>query len=230
MDETKEGAIVVHSGEHHPTAPEPLRRRATRILRASIAHYIPFSERFIPDHGELVQILDDLRTRGCIIVFTTGVWDLFHIGHGDYIQKGRDEAVKLYPEAEHIIMVVGVDTDALTKERKGPERPVVPEDERNRVLGHLRPVDIITPQHVLNQLYEVVSPHVLVVSTSTRDLPPDLLIAKSHCEHIVSLPPQAETSTTARIRRLSFDGAVGTILKLERKLTVVLEELRDEIP
>lgn len=220
---------VVHDGGHHPTEPMPLRRQATRIMKGSIVHYVPFEDRFIPEHEQLIEVLNDLRSRGCVIVFTTGVWDLFHIGHADYIQKGRDEAVSLYPDAEHFIMVVGVDTDALTKERKGPQRPIVPEDERYRVLGHLRSADIITPQYVLNQLYEVVKPHVLIVSTSTKDLPPDLNVALGHCEHIVSLPPQAETSTSARIRRLMFDGGLDLFNRVSAKLLHVLEEVHDEL-
>ena len=220
---------TVQKGGHRSADPAPRRRRATRILKASVSHYITFEDRFIPDHDELVQTLDDLRSRGCIIIFTTGVWDLFHIGHGDYIQKGRDEAVKLYPDAEHFIMVVGVDTDALTKERKGPQRPIVPEDERSRVLGHLRPVDIITSQSVLNQLYRVVSPHVLVVSTTTKDLPPDLQQASAHCENVVCLPPQAETTTSARIRRLTLDGALETFKRISTRLVEFLEEVQDEL-
>lgn len=220
---------AVHEGGHHPDTALPLRKRATRIMKAAVQHYIAFDERFISDHEELKTILEDLRSRGCVIVFTTGVWDLFHIGHGDYIQKGRDEAVKLHPEAEHIIMVVGVDTDKLTKERKGPKRPIVPEDERFRVLSHLRSVDIITPQYVLNQLYEIVKPHVLIVSTSTKDLPPDMMVAKNHCEHLVSLPPQAETTTSARIRRLSLDGSLDTIESVSAKLMKAIEEARDEL-
>lgn len=219
----------VHEGGHHPTGAIPLRKRATRILKASVPFWATFEDRFISSHEDLVEILNDLRSRGCIIVFTTGVWDLFHIGHGDYIQKGRDEAVKLYPDAEHIIMVVGVDTDALTRERKGPQRPIVPEEERCKVLSHLRSVDIITPQYVLNQLYSIVAPHVQIVSTTTKDLPPDLNVAKEHCENIVNLPPQAETSTSARIRRLAFDGSLETLNRVSAKLAKAIEEARNEL-
>lgn len=227
--DTKTVSSAVHEGGYHPSGPIPLRQRATRILKASIQSYIPFEERFISNHEDLIEILEDLRSRGCIIVFTGGVWDLFHIGHGDYIQKGRDEAVKLYPSAEHIIMVVGVDTDELTKERKGPQRPIVPENERYRVLAHLRSVDIITPQYVLNQLYSIVKPHVQIVSTSTKDLPPDMEVARVHCEHLVSLPPQAETSTSARIRRLAFDGKLDMLERVSGKLIQAIEEARNEL-
>lgn len=228
MADTKDSSAV-HTGGHHPNGPIPLRQRATRILKASVQTYITFDERFIDNHLELLEILEDLRSRGCIIAFTAGVWDLFHIGHGDYIQKGRDETAKLYPSADHIIMVVGVDTDALTRERKGPQRPIVPEDERYRVLAHLRSADIITPQYELNQLYSIVKPHVQIVSTSTKDLPPDMEVARVHCEHLVSLPPQAETSTSARIRRLAFDGKHEVLEQVSGKLETVLKEVRDAL-
>lgn len=216
---------AVHQGGHRPNDPVPSRRRATRILKGTAS----YGDRFFADHNELVEVLDDLRSHGCIIVFMTGVWDLFHIGHADYIHNGRQEAGKLYPTAEHVIMVVGVDTDALTKQRKGPQRPIVPEDERCRVLSHLRAVDIITLQYEFDQLYGVVSPHVQIVSTSTKDLPPGMNEAKIHCEHLVSLPPQAETSTSARVRRLAFDGSLEALNRVSKRLMAALEEARNEL-
>lgn len=215
----------IFSGKHRPEKPIPLRQRSARILQGT-ANY---EDRFIPDHKELGEILCDLRSQGSVIGFATGVWDLFHIGHGDYLQKGRDVIKETYPDAEHIIMVVGVDTDSLTKERKGPQRPIVSEDERCRILSHLRSVDIITLQYELNQLYSIVTPHVQIVSTSTKDLPSGMDVVKASCEHLISLPPQAETSTSARVRRLAVDGKLETINRLSKKLTNVLEEVRHEL-
>jgi len=209
---------------YHPTEPVPLRKRAMRILKGTAT----YEDRFFPNHAELVETIADFRSRGCVIVFVTGVWDLFHIGHGDYLQKGKTETAKLYPDAEHIVMVVGVDTDAFTKSRKGPERPIVPEDERCRVLGHLRPVDIITLQYEADQLFQIVDHDVRIISESTKDLP-NLDEIQRQCAHIVSLPPQAETSTTARIRRLSFDGATKALLATEKALSAALKGVRDAI-
>lgn len=220
---------VVLAGEHAPSAPDPLKRRVARILKTNVSFTIPFEDRFVFDHEELVRMLKELRTMGSIIVFLTGVWDLFHIGHGDYIERGKEEARKLFPDAEHIIMVVGVDTDELTKRRKGANRPIVPEEERSRVLRHLRPVDIITLQYELNQLYGTVTPDVQIVSTSTKDLPSDLEAVRQHCTHLVNLPPQAETSTSARIRRVSIDGNAALLVRVEKGLSEFLQEVRNEL-
>ena len=199
--------------------------RIERILEGTAT----FDDRYVSDHAELAGLLDQLRARGVMIAFTMGVWDLFHIGHSEYIQKGKEEALKKYPAGTRIIMVVGVDTDALTKQRKGPKRPIVPEDERRRVLGHLRSVDIITPQYEFNQLYGVVRPDVQIISTSTKDLPPNLEHITKYCTHLVNLEPQAETSTTARIRILALDGSLTAIERVTSRLLQVLEEAKHEL-
>lgn len=210
--------------EYRSAAPNTVQQRALRIIKGTAT----FKDRFVPEHEHLVLLIEQLRSMGCTIGFVTGVWDLIHIGHAEYIQHGKEEVAKLYPESDHIIMVVGVDSDAFTKQRKGPDRPIVPEDERLRMLGHLRAVDILTLQYEADQLFKVVAHDVRIVSQSTQDLP-QLGLIQSQCAHVVNLPPQADTSTTARIRRLSFDGAVNVLLKAERALLSALEGVRSEL-
>ena len=209
---------------YRPAEPDSLHQRALRIIKGTAT----FEDRFLPDHFELVLLVDVLRSMGCKIAFVTGVWDLWHIGHGNYIQKGKEAAAKQYPDADHIVLVVGVDSDEFTRRRKGEGRPIVPEDERCRVLNHQRDVDIITLQYEEDQLFQLVPHDVRIISQSTQDLPA-LERIQSQCAHVVNLPPQAETSTTARIRRLTYDGATGLLLMLEKGLATVLEQIRTEV-
>ncbi len=209
---------------YKPMQPNPVKQRALRILNGTAT----FDERYLAEHQDLVAVVSELRDMGCKIAFTTGVWDLFHVGHGDYILKGKMEAASLYPH-EQVIMVVGLDTDELTRERKGPKRPIVPEDERARVLGHLRAVDIITPQYKPNQLYKIIDHDVRIISTSTQDLPADHDEIKAQCEHLINLPPQSETSTTGRIRRLATDGGLEVLERVSEKLLQAIEEARNEL-
>lgn len=215
----------VSPGARKPKRADPVHTRAGRILKGTAS----FTDRFFPDHGELREVISHLRDMDAVIVFTTGVWDLFHVGHAEYIARGKEEAKKLYPDAEHVILVVGVDTDALTKERKGPKRPIVPEDERCRVLSHLREVDILTLQYQANQLYKVIEHDVRVISQSTQDLPSDIEIIKAECEHLLHLPPQAETSTSQRIRTLAMDGGLETLERVSARLLGAIEEARNEL-
>lgn len=209
---------------YKPAILDDVQQRTLRILKGTAS----FGDRFVPDHNDLVTMIGVLRSMGCIIGFTTGTWDLFHLGHGDYIQLGKDEVAKLYPGADHIIMVVGVDTDEITKIRKGPNRPIAPQAERVKVLGYIRPIDILTLQYEENQLYKIVEHDVRIVSTSTTDLP-SLEQIRERCAFVVNLPPQAETSTTARIRQLSMEGAASVLLSVEKRLAAALQEVRDEI-
>ncbi|HUG15756.1 MAG TPA: adenylyltransferase/cytidyltransferase family protein [Thermomicrobiales bacterium] len=77
---------------------------------------------------------DGLRERGLRVVFTNGHFDLLHVGHLRYLQAAR---------ALGDTLIVGVNDDAVTTRRKGPERPVLPEDERAELLAGLACVDYV---------------------------------------------------------------------------------------
>lgn len=193
------------------TQKTPLLRRIGRVLKGTAT----FEDRCISDHEDLPEILNILREMGCKVAFTSGVWDLFHIGHARYFQSGFDEAAKLFPDAEHVIMFAGVDSDKVTRERKkGSNRPIVPEAERMEILSYLRMVHFIVPQYEANTLYRLIRPDVRIISKSTKDLP-DYEEMKKYCEHLVELDPRAEVSTTARVRKLTLDGAeeLGAIVQ-----------------
>ncbi len=64
------------------------------------------------------------------------------------------------------LLIVGVDSDAKVRERKGPNRPIVPESERIQILSHLRHVDAITIKldtEKPNGLIKLIRPDVLVL-------------------------------------------------------------------
>ena len=158
--------------------------------------------RFIRDLDVLDKTVARLKKKGKKIVLTQGVWDLLHEGHAKYL-----EAAKAYGD----VLVVGLDSDALTRFRKGPNRPIVPERERVEMLTHLRHVDIVAIRdvdHDIGHLVRLVKPDVLVTSTSTADFQEDLKAGtyRDFCKKIVTLPPQATTHTSARVRNLTIEG------------------------
>lgn len=73
---------------------------------------------------------------GRIIGYTTGVYDMFHIGHLNVIQKAKEQC-------DHLI--VGVSTDELVQHDKG-KTPVIPYEERAAIIAALRYVDEVVPQ------------------------------------------------------------------------------------
>lgn len=159
-------------------------------------------DRFIPDYVELKRVVTDLKRMGYRIVLTQGVYDMIHEGHARYLEKALSHGD---------ILVVGVDSDELTRKRKGPTRPIVPESERLQMLAHLRSVSILTLRHAnhpIGKLIKIVSPDVLIISQSTKDFgKKESTEYEACCGKIVILPAQAATSTTARVRLLTISGA-----------------------
>ena len=91
--------------------------------------------RVITDWAELAVLLRERQARGERIVTTNGVFDLLHVGHVRYLQQARSLGD---------VLVVGVNSDACTRLLKGPERPLVSQDERMELLAALACVDYVT--------------------------------------------------------------------------------------
>lgn len=157
-------------------------------------------EQRLQDFNQIVRTVDALRALGQRIVLTSGTYDIIHVGHANYLEKAR---------ALGDFLIVGVDSDAKVRARKGPGRPIVPENERLLMLAHLRHVDalVLKPaDEEPHQLMKLVRPDVLVISETTKHSAENIEDMHKYCGVVEMLPPQAETSTTAQIRRLHIDG------------------------
>jgi D-beta-D-heptose 7-phosphate kinase/D-beta-D-heptose 1-phosphate adenosyltransferase len=95
-----------------------------------------------------------LRKAGKRIVFTNGVFDLFHIGHLRLLQAAR---------AEGDALVVGINSDESARSLKGRPRPAVPQFARAELVAAVRGVDlcVIFPQKDPRVLLGAVRPDVL---------------------------------------------------------------------
>lgn len=179
------------------------------------------TKRLIIDQAKLKATVESLKTLGMKIVLTQGVYDLIHEGHAAYLEKARS-----YGD----ILIVAVDSDELTKIRKGPKRPIVPQTERVNMLLHLRHVDLVTikeASHGLGDIIELVRPDVMVFSSSTTDVPPEEAKNYSqYCGKIEILPPQGTTSTTARVRNLTIEGAETLAKEVSELITKFLDQIR----
>ena len=70
------------------------------------------------------------------IGYTTGVFDLFHIGHLNILRNAK-------LECDHLI--VGITTDELSLKEKG-RMPVIPFAERMTIVESIQYVDSVVPQ------------------------------------------------------------------------------------
>lgn len=80
------------------------------------------------------------------IVFTSGSFDLFHLGHLLILEKSAALGTKL---------VVGVSSDELIEEYKGM-KPIIPFEERIRLVGALRCVDKAVRQNKLTEVAQLI--------------------------------------------------------------------------
>jgi len=208
--------------KYRPRKPDPLMLRAQRILSGTAR----FDDRYMPDHAELVKLVDILRSMGCVIVLVMGTWDIKHLGHEDYIQLGKDKSAQKYPKAEHVVTVVGVDSDKVTRARKGLNRPFVPEVERAKQIAHTRSVDIVTLEYKLRALPRLLPHDVRVISESTKD-EKKLKAQGKFCAHLVNLRQQLNDSSSARLSRLTLEGKVEAAQIVETAMAKVLREIRN---
>lgn len=130
------------------------------------------------------------------VVFTNGCFDLLHVGHVTYLERARRYGHRL---------VVGLNTDRSVRALKGPDRPVIREDDRARVLAALASVDAVvlfdedTPLDLIRHL----RPDVLAKGADYRE--EEVVGAaevKSWGGQVVLVPLVEDRSTTGIIRRL----------------------------
>lgn len=185
------------------------------------------NSKVLTDFKKVAEVVAAERQKGKKIVLTQGVFDMVHIGHARYCEQA-----KKYGD----ILIVGVDSDEKVKHRKGPDRPIVPQDERLEMLTYLGSVDWVVLKELEATkwpLIKVVRPDVLV---ATRDnyTPQNLKDLKEFCGEVVVLEPMATTSTSAKIRRLQIGAAKKISATLSKKLIAtiedVLEELKGDMP
>jgi glycerol-3-phosphate cytidylyltransferase len=75
-------------------------------------------------------------TKKIVVGYTTGVFDLFHIGHLNILKNARSLCDYL---------IVGVTTDEITVKMKG-KSPLVPFIERYRIVEAIKYVDKVVPK------------------------------------------------------------------------------------
>ncbi|HXE56935.1 MAG TPA: D-glycero-beta-D-manno-heptose 1-phosphate adenylyltransferase [Gemmatimonadales bacterium] len=131
------------------------------------------------------------------VVFTNGVFDLVHPGHVELLEAAR---------AEGAALVVGVNSDASVRRLgKGPERPLVPERARARVLAGFAAVDcvVLFDEDTPLELIRALEPDVLVKGA---DYTRDRIVGADEVERrggrVVRVPLVTGMSTTAIVEKL----------------------------
>ena len=131
------------------------------------------------------------------MVFTNGVFDLLHPGHLALLEAAR---------AEGDALVVGVNSDASVRRLgKSPDRPIVPEAARARMLAGFAAVDcvVLFDEDTPLALIQALSPDVLVKGADySRAQIVGADFVEAHGGRVVRVQLVPDQSTTRLVERL----------------------------
>ena len=147
---------------------------------------------------ELVRLREELRSAGKRVGFTSGVFDIVHPGHVEYLEQAR---------AQVDVLLVGLNSDSSVKANKGETRPIVPQRARAEVIAGMQAVDyvFIFSERNNNLNIELIKPDVYL---KAGDYSPDQLTSKKIVEsyggEVKLVPFRAGLSTTEIIEKISL--------------------------
>jgi rfaE bifunctional protein nucleotidyltransferase chain/domain len=137
------------------------------------------------------------KNLGKRIVFTNGCFDIIHSGHVSYLVEAK---------ALGDLLIVGLNSDKSVSRLKGPDRPVVHEQDRKFILENLKPVD-----HV--EIFDEETPLELI-----KKIKPTLLVKGGDYE-INKIVGYSEV--------LSWGGSVKTLeFKLGKSTSSIIDKIR----
>lgn len=144
----------------------------------------------------LIPITEELRGQGKTIGFTSGVFDLIHAGHIDYLIKAK---------AMCDVLIVGVNSNESVMKYKGKNRPIIDEAQRMKVVAGLECVDFVFlfNERRNRKNIEALKPHLYIKADDYRK--EDLSsreIVESYGGEVKLIQISEQISTTDIIRKI----------------------------
>ncbi len=126
------------------------------------------------------------------IVFTNGCFDLLHVGHLKIFSACKEKGD---------VLVLGLNSDASIRRIKGPDRPIVPQDERALMLAGLEPIDYVTifEEDTPERLIRLVQPDILIKG---GDWKASEIVGRDVAKKVVRIPLIKGHSTSDLIARI----------------------------
>jgi rfaE bifunctional protein nucleotidyltransferase chain/domain len=140
----------------------------------------------------------DWQAEGLKVVFTNGCFDLLHVGHVTLIDDARREGDRL---------ILAINSDASVRALKGPERPIVNQDARARVLAALAAVDAVV-------VFDEPTPLELML-----ELQPDVIVKGGDYVASEIVGAQEVRSWGGRVKIVPFVDGFSTTKLVEKAIT-----------
>ena len=149
--------------------------------------------------AQAIAAREAARSRGQPVAVANGAFDLLHVGHVRYLEAAKDLT-------RGGLLVVGVNTDRSVRAVKGPERPIMPEEERAELVAALGCVDLVVlfDEPDARALLTALRPdlHVKGTDYSPDSVPERELVARLGGRTVIAGDPKDHSTTDviARIR------------------------------
>ena len=173
--------------------------------------------------SQLENLAKALRVLGKSIIFTSGTFDLFHLGHARFVSKAKSLGD---------VLIVGIPCNEAVRKLKGKGRPIVDERARAEALAALEVVDfvVIFPQVTILETIKRIKPDIFftIAEDWNKDFTksPIAHFLRSYGAKIVRSPRQAPFISASKIIEKSAGEMVnqvfGQLIELADK-TQVLE-------
>lgn len=158
---------------------------------------VPLHQAKIKSREETADRVRALKGAGKRVGYTSGVFDLLHPGHVQYLESARLECD---------VLVVGVNSDRSVRENKGELRPICSEGDRARVIAGLQSVDFVFvfDEKNNNKNIEVLRPDVyLKAGDYDRKKLSSASIVEAYGGRVVLVPFADGHGTTGVIERIA---------------------------
>lgn len=125
-----------------------------RFGTASVSMINVIPQRVLTTQKE-VENLKRLIPEDVTVVLTTGCFDMIHVGHVDALRQSKDMGD---------ILIVALNSDVSVKSYKGDTRPIIPIEQRCRMLQATKHVDfiVIFDESVPRWIVEILDPDIFV--------------------------------------------------------------------
>jgi rfaE bifunctional protein nucleotidyltransferase chain/domain len=140
--------------------------------------------------------VEEARREGRTVALANGCFDVLHVGHARYLEGAAAEAD---------VLVVGLNADASVRRLKGEGRPVLPAEDRARLVAALRVVDhvVVFEEDDVRSLLLALRPDVHCKGTDyTADTVPERDTVRSYGGRVAIVGDPKDHDTRNLIARI----------------------------
>jgi rfaE bifunctional protein nucleotidyltransferase chain/domain len=140
------------------------------------------------ERDELIRARAEWKRQGKVVVFTNGCYDILHPGHIRLLERARSLGD---------ILILALNADSSVRRLKGPDRPLIREEDRASLARSLEAVDVVT-------LFEEDTPRELIAA-----ILPDILVKGADWAHWIAGREEVEAAS-GKVLALALEPGYST--------------------